>query len=58
MKHNFTEAKKNYQKIPVPPELESMLKQSIAHAKADMEQQNPTPGTHQPMPQYCQGKSI
>lgn len=47
MKHNFTEAKKNYQKIPVPPELESMLKQSIAQAKADMEQENHTPGTHQ-----------
>ncbi len=40
MKYNFTDAKNNYQRIPVPQELESILKQSIAQAKADLEEEN------------------
>ena len=36
MKHNFTAMKKDYETIPIPQELESRLKQSIAQAKSDL----------------------
>ncbi len=42
MKHNFTAMKKDYETIPIPQELESRLKQSIAQAKSDLEQEHPS----------------
>ncbi|NBH12711.1 DUF3298 domain-containing protein [Lachnospiraceae bacterium] len=35
MKHNLTEMKHDYQNIPIPPELKTRVKQSVAQAKKD-----------------------